>query len=169
MGHCSDSLYEATDSFANSINNGYKPCEERVCTFHSQAHYKYGEYSNKQCTCNSLTFLAFLFENESIAKADLNLILDKGNAMYTEARKRFPNYIHLITDELPDQMTVQSNVYHVNMTVLSRYGTLGNPKPGCVDYFLDLLSAIRSALCIVVDGRFAYCSVQKQKWEVWLL
>ena len=72
------------------------------------------------CTCNSLTFLAFLYESENITSAELNQVLDKGNVMYKEARKRFPDNDHLATDELPAEVPPRSAVYDVDLTELSR-------------------------------------------------
>ena len=56
--------------------------ETRVGASHSQDGMIYDPFSrNKQCSCNSLTFLAFLHENENITRADLDLVLDKGDVI----------------------------------------------------------------------------------------
>lgn len=106
---------------------------KHVSASSSQASRKYGQYRNQQCTCNSLTFLAFLHENE-------------------EARKRFPKSIHFTTDELPDKVPARRYTHYVDMTHLSRYGTLGQPLAGAVDTFLDLYAGPN---CLLSDVQFA--------------
>ncbi|CAJ1059394.1 hypothetical protein D9C73_028378 [Xyrichtys novacula] len=61
--------------------------EQNVCASRSQASLKYGQSRNQQCTCNSLTFLAFLYEREHITRADLDRVLDKGDVMYRKSEK----------------------------------------------------------------------------------
>ncbi|KAL3972489.1 signal peptide peptidase-like 2B [Sarotherodon galilaeus] len=134
-GHHSD---VGGPSHAERVNLENQPSVTHVCASHSQAHPKYGDSRNKQCTCNSLTFLAFLHENEKMTTADLNLVLDKGDVMYKEAKKRFPKSIHLATDELPDKVYARRSMYHVDMTQPSRYGTFEEPPEEAVDTFLSL-------------------------------
>ena len=59
-GHPSDASCVPGPSRADCVEPGYQPSVTSVCASRSQASHKYGEYRNKQCTCNSLTFLAFL-------------------------------------------------------------------------------------------------------------
>lgn len=92
-------------SNGDSVNLEDQPDETRVCASHSQASLRNGSSRNSQFTCNSLTFLASLHEDENITRADFDLVLDKGDAMYKEARKRFPTNIHLASDELPDEVS----------------------------------------------------------------
>ncbi|KAL7370331.1 hypothetical protein ABVT39_025630 [Epinephelus coioides] len=54
----------------------------RVLASRSQMHKKYADSKNSQCTCNSATFLAFLHELKHLQSADLDLVLDRGHAMY---------------------------------------------------------------------------------------
>ncbi|KAL3973952.1 paroxysmal nonkinesiogenic dyskinesia protein [Sarotherodon galilaeus] len=108
--------------------------------------------SNSQCTCNSFIFLAFLHENETMTTADLNLVLDKGDVMYKEAKKRFPKSIHLATDELPDKVDARRSMYHVDMTQLSRYGTFEEPPEEAVDTFLSFEAGLS---CLLSDVQYA--------------
>ncbi|CAJ1057747.1 uncharacterized protein LOC117832690 isoform X1 [Xyrichtys novacula] len=94
--------------------------EQNVCASRSQASLKYGRSRNQQCTCNSLTFLAFLYENENITRADLDRVLDKGDVMYREIRKTV-DHAHLTTDELPNQVPARRHTQSVDMLQLSRY------------------------------------------------
>ncbi|CAI5667671.1 unnamed protein product [Oreochromis niloticus] len=148
-GHHSD---VAGPSHAERVNLENQPSVTHVCASHSQAHPKYGDSRNSQCTCNSLTFLAFLHENENITTADLNLVLDKGDVMYKEAKKRFPKSIHLATDELPDKVDARRSMYHVDMTQPSRYGTFEEPPEEAVDTFLSLEAGLS---CLLSDVQYA--------------
>ncbi|CAI5666124.1 unnamed protein product [Oreochromis niloticus] len=148
-GHHSD---VAGPSHAETVNLENQPSVTHVCASHSQAHPKYGDSRNKQCTCNSLTFLAFLHENENMTTADLNLVLDKGDVMYKEAKKRFPKNIHLATDELPDKVDSRRSMYHVDMTQPSRYGTFEEPPEEAVDTFLSLEAGLS---CLLSDVQYA--------------
>ncbi|KAL3983641.1 sodium/potassium-transporting ATPase subunit beta [Sarotherodon galilaeus] len=139
-------------SHAERVNLENQPSVTHVCASHSQSHPKYGDSRNKQCTCNSLTFLAFLHENENMATADLNLVLDKGDVMYKEAKKRFPKNIHLATDELPDKVDARRSMYHVDMTQPSRYGTFEEPPEEAVDTFLSLEAGLS---CLLSDVQYA--------------
>ncbi len=94
----------AGPSHANSVNLADQPSELNACASRSQASSKYGKNRNQQCTCNSFTFVAFLYENENLTTADLNHVLDKGNVMYNEARQRVTNHIYLTIDELPTEV-----------------------------------------------------------------
>ncbi|XP_025759942.1 uncharacterized protein LOC109198457, partial [Oreochromis niloticus] len=148
-GHHSD---VGGPSHAERVNLENQPSVTHVCASHSQAHPKYGDSRNKQCTCNSLTFLAFLHENENMSTADLNLVLDKGDVMYKEAKKRFPKSIHLATDELPDKVYARRSMYHVDMTQPSRYGTFEEPPEEAVDTFLSLEAGLS---CLLSDVQYA--------------
>ncbi|CAI5694776.1 unnamed protein product [Oreochromis niloticus] len=148
-GHHSD---VAGPSHAERVNLENQPSVTHVCASHSQAHPKYGDSRNSQCTCNSLTFLAFLHENENITTVDLNLVLDKGDVMYKEAKKRFPKSIHLATDELPDKVDARRSMYHVDMTQPSRYGTFEEPPEEAVDTFLSLEAGLS---CLLSDVQYA--------------
>ncbi|CAJ1061817.1 uncharacterized protein LOC117832690 isoform X1 [Xyrichtys novacula] len=107
----------SASSQAGNINQSG---EQNVCASRSQASLKYGRSRNQQCTCNSLTFLAFLNEKEHITRADLDRVLDKGDAMYREIRKTV-DHAHLTTDELPDQVPARRHMLTVDKLQLSRY------------------------------------------------
>ncbi|XP_076738385.1 uncharacterized protein LOC143416753 [Maylandia zebra] len=142
----------AGPSHAERVNFENQPSVTHICASHSQAHPKYGDSRNKQCTCNSLTFLAFLHENDNMTTADLNLVLDKGDVMYKEAKKRFPKNIHLATDELPDKVDARWSMYDVDMTQPSRYGTFEEPPEEAVDTFLSLEAGLS---CLLSDVQYA--------------
>ncbi|KAL3988863.1 hypothetical protein ACER0C_013181 [Sarotherodon galilaeus] len=148
-GHHSD---VAGRSHSERVNLENQPSVAHVCASHSQAHPKYGDSRNSQCTCNSITFLAFLHENDNMTTADLNLVLDKGDVMYKEAKKRFPKSIHLATDELPDKVDARRSMYHVDMTQPSRYGTFEEPPEEAVDTFLSLEAGLS---CLLSDVQYA--------------
>ncbi|CAJ1057750.1 uncharacterized protein LOC116039861 [Xyrichtys novacula] len=94
--------------------------EQNVCASRSQASLKYGQSRNQQCTCNSLTFLAFLYEREHITRADLDRVLDKGDVMYRKVRKTV-YHSHLTTDELPKQVPARRHTQIFDKSQLSRY------------------------------------------------
>ncbi|XP_031729688.1 uncharacterized protein LOC116397914 [Anarrhichthys ocellatus] len=146
---CAPQAFAAELSHADFVNLGD---EQHVRASRSQASVKYGRTRNQQCTCNSQTLLAFLHENENITRADLNLVLEKGNMMYKETRKRVVDHIYLTTDELPDEVPARRLTHYVDMTQLSRYGTLGEPLPGSVDSFLNLESGLS---CLLSDVKYA--------------
>ncbi|KAM3609777.1 uncharacterized protein V6R79_020225 [Siganus canaliculatus] len=142
----------AGPSHAVCVNLEYQPFEESVCASRSQDSHEYGRNRNKQCTCNSLTFLGFLHENENLTREDLNMVLDKGNEMYTEARNRVPDHIYLTTDELPDLVPANRSVLLADMRQSSKYGTFGEPLHATVDYFLDLEAGMS---CLLSDVQYA--------------
>ncbi|KAM3599778.1 uncharacterized protein V6R79_011391 [Siganus canaliculatus] len=153
-----DSVSKRNDSVAGpsravSVNPELQTSEQSVCASRSQASYRYGQNRQKQCTCNSLTFLAFLHEDENLSRADLDLILDKGDELYTEARKRVPDHIYLTTDELPDEVPARRSVQFADMTQLSKYGTFGETLPGqAARGFLDLEAGMS---CLLSDVQYA--------------
>ncbi|CAJ1061333.1 uncharacterized protein LOC117832690 isoform X1 [Xyrichtys novacula] len=107
-------------SRVRNVNSVNQSGEQNVCASRSQASLKYGQSRNQQCTCNSLTFLAFLYEKEHITRADLDRVLDKGDVMYREIRKTV-DHAHLTTDELPNQVPARRHMQTVDMLQLSRY------------------------------------------------
>uniref|UniRef100_A0A3B3C0I1 ATP-dependent DNA helicase n=1 Tax=Oryzias melastigma TaxID=30732 RepID=A0A3B3C0I1_ORYME len=120
---------------------------------HSQNYDKYHTFSrNKQCTCNSLVFLSFLNENENITIADLDKVLDKGDSIYCEQRKIFPNNPFLAFDELPDIVTARANVYNVNKELESRFGSFKDPVPEAAKNYLDLTAGLS---CLLSDVQYA--------------
>lgn len=79
----------------------------RVLASRSQMHHKYADSNISQCACNSVTFLAFLHELQNLQSSDLDLVLDRGHAMYAlilsqlEADGR-KVHSHLNVDEIPE-------------------------------------------------------------------
>ena len=71
--HIEADLSVAGPSNADYVNFAEQPSEQHVCASRSQASLKYGKFRNQQCACNSLTFLAFLYENENITEQTLTL------------------------------------------------------------------------------------------------
>ncbi|CAJ1078497.1 uncharacterized protein LOC117832690 isoform X1, partial [Xyrichtys novacula] len=118
------SNYQSVSASSRATNvNAVNPSgEQNVCASRSQASLKYGRSRNQQCTCNSLTFLAFLYEREHITRADLDRVLDKGDVMYREIRKTV-DHAHLTTDELPNQVPARRHTQSVDMSQLSRYAS----------------------------------------------
>ena len=152
----------------HSVNVEPQPSVTHVCASRSQASLKYGKYRNSQCVANSLVFLSFLHENEKISRADLDLVLDKGDAVYRQARERFPNSVHLAADELPDEVSARRSKYQVDLTQLSVYGTFGGgERLLSLEHGLSFLSSdvqygllIMTGLCIAVfrcrSGQYGY-------------
>ena len=150
---------------SQSIQCNDRSDEKRVAASHSQNDMKYNVFSrNKQCACNSLTFLAFLHENEHITPENLDLVLQKGDTMYTYVRRQLDakartqigekkkvTYYHLATDELPNTVCARSHVYHVTKH-LARNGTFGDPGPGCLDEYLDLEAGMS---CLLTEVNYA--------------
>ncbi|CAI5677919.1 unnamed protein product [Oreochromis niloticus] len=78
-------------SHVQVTNSESRPRVSSICASRSQASPRYGKYRNQQCMANSLVFLSFLHEDEFITRADLNRVLDKGHAVYSDARLRSPS------------------------------------------------------------------------------
>lgn len=78
-----------------------------VLASRSQGSRKRADSKNSQCTCNSATFLAFLLELHHLHKAELDVVLDRGHAMYSltldqlsaDGRKV---HRYLNTEEIPE-------------------------------------------------------------------
>uniref|UniRef100_A0A3B3CJC3 ATP-dependent DNA helicase n=1 Tax=Oryzias melastigma TaxID=30732 RepID=A0A3B3CJC3_ORYME len=143
------------DLLQPSVHDSQHPLNTSDCVqaSHSQNDSKYHTFSrNKQCTCNSVIFLSFLNENENITTADLDNVLDKGNSIYCEQRKSFPNNPFLAVDELPDIVTARTNVYNVNKELQSRFGSFKDPVPEAADNYLDLTAGLS---CLLSEVQYA--------------
>ncbi|XP_024120549.1 uncharacterized protein LOC112141651, partial [Oryzias melastigma] len=128
------------------------PCDCMQAS-HSQNDNKYSTFSrNKQCTCNSLMFLSFLNENENITAEDLDNVLDKGDSIYCEQRKSFPNNSFLAFDELPDIVSARATVYNIKKELESRFGSFKDPVPEAADDYLDLTAGLS---CLLSDVQYA--------------
>ncbi|XP_078786332.1 uncharacterized protein LOC144981283 isoform X1 [Oryzias latipes] len=128
-----------------------QPSVKHVSASHSQSSPKYGTSRNTQCTANSQVFLAFLYENENITRADLDHVLDKGDAVYRQVRQRFPTSVYLATDELPEVVPARRSTYNVNMTLPAIYGSFlgGNNLPSLEEGLSHLSSDVQYALLIM--------------------
>ncbi|XP_076744837.1 ATP-dependent DNA helicase PIF1-like [Maylandia zebra] len=108
---------------------------------------------------NSLVFLSFLHEDEFITRADLNRVLDKGHAVYSDARKRFVNSVFLACDELPSVVTSRRHEYQVDMSQFAHYGTFDGTDhfPSLEQGLQRLASEFRYALLVMGGTVIAVC------------
>ncbi|XP_025760000.1 uncharacterized protein LOC109200993 [Oreochromis niloticus] len=162
-------------SHVQVTNSESRPRVSSICASRSQAAAKYGKYRNQQCMANSLVFLSFLHEDEFITRADLNCVLDKGHAVYSDARKRFVNSVFLACDELPTVVTSRRHEYQVDMSQFAHYGTFDgtNHLPSLEQGLQCLASAVRYALlvmggtviavCRLTSGEYAYFDPHPRK------
>ncbi|CAI5686208.1 unnamed protein product [Oreochromis niloticus] len=146
-------------SHVQVTNNESRPRVSSICASRSQAAAKYGKYRNQQCMANSLVFLSFLHEDEFITRADLNRVLDKGHAVYSDARKRFVNSVFLACDELPTVVTSRRHEYQVDMSQFAHYGTFDGTDhfPSLEQGLQCLASAVRYALLVMGGTVIAVC------------
>ncbi|KAL3973886.1 acid-sensing ion channel 4 [Sarotherodon galilaeus] len=96
---------------------------------HCQSDERYTEFSrNHQCTCNALTFLAYLNEEHQFNTARLDKVLEQGDALYCwiktnlQQERRYTQD-HLTMEDLPKEVHADINVYSVKMDNI-RYGYL---------------------------------------------
>lgn len=109
------------NSSNNSASGGSEvnPYVRSVVASHSQTDTRYRVYSRgRQCTCNSLMFLAVHNECNELHSLDLDHVLQKGDAMYTNVKqtlqrkgKFVQHFLHF--DELPD--TIKTNIRCYNI------------------------------------------------------
>ncbi|CAI5678317.1 unnamed protein product [Oreochromis niloticus] len=146
-------------SHVQVTNSESHPRVSSICASRSQASAKYGKYRNQQCMANSLVFLSFLHEDEFITRADLNRVLDKGHAMYSDARKRFVTRVFLACDELPTVVTSRAHEYQVDMSQLACYGTFDGTDhlPSLEQGLQCLVSDLRYALLVMGGTVIAVC------------
>ncbi|KAL1261368.1 hypothetical protein QQF64_006633 [Cirrhinus molitorella] len=86
---------------------------------HCQSDARYDVFSrNHQCTCVDLTFLAYHSEGTLFKQADLDRVLEEGDALYVGikmqliAEGRFRQH-HLSMDEVPLSITTSNHTYSV--------------------------------------------------------
>ncbi|CAI5670323.1 unnamed protein product [Oreochromis niloticus] len=146
-------------SHVQVTNSESRPRVSSICASRSQASARYGKYRNHQCMANSLVFLSFLHEDEFITRADLNRVLDKGHAMYSDARKRFVNSVFLASDELPSVVTSRRHEYQVDKSQIALYGTFDDTDhlPSLEQGLQCLASAVRYALLVMGGNVIAVC------------
>ncbi|XP_026036667.1 uncharacterized protein LOC113029852 [Astatotilapia calliptera] len=162
-------------SHVQVTNSESRPRVSSICASRSQANAKYGKYRNQQCMANSLVFLSFLHEDEFITRADLNRVLDKGHAVYSDARKRFVNSVFLACDELPTVIISRRHEYQVDMSQFAHYGTFDGTDhlPSLEQGLQRLASEFRYALLVMggtaiavsrlTSGEYAYFDPHPRK------
>ncbi|XP_070400615.1 uncharacterized protein [Nothobranchius furzeri] len=139
-----------------------------VTATRSQDSFFYGNQRNKQCLPNSLVFLSFLHENENISSSDLDLVLDRGDRMYSQVRLAHPARDHLATDELPTEVKARVSLYHVKMNFANSKcgvflsGDLPNLSQGlqCLTSDVQYALMVMGSSCIAIfrtqSGEFGY-------------
>uniref|UniRef100_A0A8C5FK64 ATP-dependent DNA helicase n=2 Tax=Gadus morhua TaxID=8049 RepID=A0A8C5FK64_GADMO len=146
-----------------------------VLASYSQSHHRYIDSKNSQCTCNSVTFLAFLHELHHLQSADLDQILDRGHAMYALTLGQLcvdgtMVHGHLNIQELPEIVFGQRQ-QHVLTKCNSMYGTfVSSPEVGeylnlaarlqCLTSDVNSALLVMTSQCIAVfrdrHGRYGY-------------
>ncbi|KAL3978870.1 hypothetical protein ACER0C_019932 [Sarotherodon galilaeus] len=113
--------------------------------------------------------------DEFITRADLNRVLDKGHAVYSDARLRFVNSVFLACDELPSVVISRRHEYQVDMSQFARYGTfdgtghLPSLEQGlqCLAsefrYALLVMGGTVIAVCRLTSGEYAYFDPHPRK------
>lgn len=167
---------------ANSSNisvsgmNDAHPYVVSVRASHCQSDPRYNMYSRgRQCTCNSLMFLAVHHECNELSSGDFDNILQKGNALYNSTKQTLQSkgkFVHsfLSFDELPSTIKTNSELYNI-VKHPQRFGCLRDKPPvGDYENLANTLQCLRSDVsdalllcgltCIAVfrdySGRFSY-------------
>ncbi|XP_030269575.1 uncharacterized protein LOC115579943 [Sparus aurata] len=96
------------------------PVSSIIRASHSQSDMRYRKFSrNHQCTCMSLTFLAYQNEGCQLNSAALDRVLAKGDSLYVGVKrqlireKRFHSD-HLTVEELPKQVLTDTDMFHLH-------------------------------------------------------
>ncbi len=165
-------------SSTNSVSgmNDAHPYVVSVSASHCQTDCRYNIYSRgRQCTCNSLMFLAVHHERNELSSSDLDNILQKGDAIYTRIKQTLQGkgqFVHnfLSFDELPSTIETNSELYNI-VKHPRRFGFLRDtPALGDYESLANTLQCLRSDVsdalllcgntCIAVfrdrSGRFGY-------------
>uniref|UniRef100_A0A8C1LAF7 ATP-dependent DNA helicase n=1 Tax=Cyprinus carpio TaxID=7962 RepID=A0A8C1LAF7_CYPCA len=166
---------------SNSTNSVSGMSEENpyvlsVKASHCQTDARYSVYSRgRQCTCNSLMFLAVHNERNELQSFDLDGILEKGDAVYTSVKRALQskgkfvgNFLNF--DELPNTIETNSRCYNI-LKHPQRFGFLRDtPALGNYENLENTLQCLRADVsdalllcggsCIAVfrdrSGRFGY-------------
>ncbi|ROL52065.1 ATP-dependent DNA helicase PIF1 [Anabarilius grahami] len=156
-----------TSSGTNSVSgmNDPNPYVLSVAASHCQSDPRYSLNSRgRQCTCNSLMFLAVHNEHNELLTFNLDRILQKGDALYITVRKtllrkkRFvSNFLNF--DELPNTIKTDSDWYSI-LKHPQRFGFLKDlPAVGVYENLestLQCLSAdVTDALLLCKDSCIA--------------
>ncbi|CAI5659046.1 unnamed protein product [Oreochromis niloticus] len=137
-----------------------------VSATHCQSDERYTEFSrNHQCTCNALTFLAYLNEEHQFNTARLDKVLEQGDALYCwikthlQQERRYTQN-HLTMEDLPKEVHADINVYSVKMDNI-RYGYLKAEDKTYQrkDWWLPLASRL---VCLSTDVSYALLMVSPQ-------
>ncbi|XP_026102347.1 uncharacterized protein LOC113073807 isoform X1 [Carassius auratus] len=165
----------------NSTNSVSGMSEENpyvlsVKASHCQTDARYNVYSRgRQCTCNSLMFLAVHSERNELQSFDLDSILQKGDAVYTSVKQALQskgkfvgNFLNF--DELPKIIETNTRCYNI-LKHPQRFGFLRDtPALGNYENLENTLQCLRADVsdalllcgnsCIAVfrdrSGRFGY-------------
>ncbi|CAI5678283.1 unnamed protein product [Oreochromis niloticus] len=112
-----------------------------VSATHCQSDERYTEFSrNHQCTCNALTFLAYLNEEHQFNTARLDKVLEQGDALYCwikthlQQERRYTQN-HLTMEDLPKEVHADINVYSVKMDNIRETATAPDGIPAITDVF----------------------------------
>ncbi|CAI5637657.1 unnamed protein product [Oreochromis niloticus] len=137
-----------------------------VSATHCQSDERYTEFSrNHQCTCNALTFLAYLNEEHQFNTARLDKVLEQGDALYCwiktnlQQERRYTQD-HLTMEDLPKEVHADINVYSVKMDNI-RYGYLkaADKTYQRKEWWLPLASRL---VCLSTDVNYALLMVSPQ-------
>ncbi|KAL3979134.1 5-hydroxytryptamine receptor 7 [Sarotherodon galilaeus] len=137
-----------------------------VSATHCQSDERYTEFSrNHQCTCNALTFLAYLNEEHQFNTARLDKVLEQGDALYCwiktnlQQERRYTQD-HLTMEDLPKEVHADINVYSVKMDNI-RYGYLkaADKTYQRKGWWLPLASRL---VCLSTDVNYALLMVWPQ-------
>ncbi|XP_049898952.1 uncharacterized protein LOC126389346 [Epinephelus moara] len=120
-------------------------------------HKKYADSKNSQCTCDSATFLAFLHELKNLQSADLDLVLDRGHAMYALTLRQLIAdgrhvHTHLNTEEIPE-VVLGYRQQHVMETCDPKFGLF--TAPPCNDHDGDKLKFAARLQCLSSEVSYA--------------
>ncbi|CAI5670343.1 unnamed protein product [Oreochromis niloticus] len=137
-----------------------------VSATHCQSDERYTEFSrNHQCTCNALTFLAYLNEEHQFNTARLDKVLEQGDALYcwiktSLQKERRYTQDHLTMEDLPKEVHADINVYSVKMDNI-RYGYLkaADKTYQRKEWWLPLASRL---VCLSTDVNYALLMVSPQ-------
>ncbi|KAL3967666.1 antigen [Sarotherodon galilaeus] len=138
----------------------------RVSATHCQSDERYTEFSrNHQCTCNALTFLAYLNEEHQFNTARLDKVLEQGDALYCwiktnlQQERRYTQD-HLTMEDMPKEVHADINVYSVKMDNI-RYGYLKAEDKTYQrkGWWLPLASRL---VCLSTDVNYALLMVSPQ-------
>ncbi|XP_039896714.1 uncharacterized protein LOC120739111 isoform X6 [Simochromis diagramma] len=137
-----------------------------VSATHCQSDERYPEFSrNHQCTCNALTFLAYLNEEYQFNTAILDKVLEQGDALYCWIKtnllqeKRY-THDHLTMEDLPKELHTDINVYSVKMDDVSYgYVAAAENSPQRTEWWLPLASRL---VCLSTDVNFALLMVSPE-------